>query len=208
MSEKVGIFIDGGYMRAAVKYAFSNIDSDYWGEQEQDRPINRHFPESKVDYEKLAIKMAGGRKVAFRAFYTCPPLSEENVPEEQESRDIVRERHIAYKEFSAYLKGIEYEVREGFLRPRKEKRPEQKGVDTFLARDIATLVAKEDIDQICLVTGDGDFWPVVRLAKREDMVFTILWYAKGENCYVNKYLKNECCCTHELNQIEKEIRRW
>lgn len=43
----------------------------------------------------------------------------------------------------------------------------QKGVDTKLAIDIATLVYKKQVDQIILLANDSDFAPATRLAQDE-----------------------------------------
>lgn len=43
----------------------------------------------------------------------------------------------------------------------------QKGVDMKLGIDIASLAYKKQVDQIVLITGDSDFVPAAKLARRE-----------------------------------------
>ncbi len=54
---------------------------------------------------------------------------------------------------------------------------EQKGVDVKMALDVAALAYKRLVDRIILVTGDSDFVPAAKLARREgiDVVLDPLW---------------------------------
>ncbi|GMV95558.1 MAG: hypothetical protein AMXMBFR82_53360 [Candidatus Hydrogenedentota bacterium] len=53
----------------------------------------------------------------------------------------------------------------------------QKGVDMRLGLDIASLAFKRQVDQIILVSGDSDFVPAAKLARREgiDFILDPLW---------------------------------
>lgn len=53
----------------------------------------------------------------------------------------------------------------------------QKGVDMRIGLDIATLTLKRQVDTIVLVTGDSDFVPAAKLARREGVEFLLdpLW---------------------------------
>jgi uncharacterized LabA/DUF88 family protein len=54
---------------------------------------------------------------------------------------------------------------------------EQKGVDIKMALDIAALAYKRLVDRIVLITGDADFVPAAKLARREgiDVILDPLW---------------------------------
>jgi len=54
---------------------------------------------------------------------------------------------------------------------------EQKGVDVKIALDVATLAFKRLVDRVVLITGDSDFVPAAKLARREgiDVVLDPLW---------------------------------
>lgn len=54
---------------------------------------------------------------------------------------------------------------------------EQKGVDMKLGIDIASLSYKKQVDQIILISGDSDFVPAAKLARREgiDFILDPLW---------------------------------
>ena len=53
----------------------------------------------------------------------------------------------------------------------------QKGVDMKLGIDIASLAYKKLVDRVVLITGDCDFVPAAKLARREglDVVLDPLW---------------------------------
>ena len=49
----------------------------------------------------------------------------------------------------------------------------QKGVDMRIGLDISTLTLKKQVDTIILVTGDSDFVPAAKLARREGVEFLL-----------------------------------
>jgi len=53
----------------------------------------------------------------------------------------------------------------------------QKGVDMRLGLDIASLAYKRQVNQIVLVSGDADFVPAAKLARREgiDFILDPMW---------------------------------
>jgi uncharacterized LabA/DUF88 family protein len=50
---------------------------------------------------------------------------------------------------------------------------EQKGVDMRIGVDIASLAFKRQVDQIVLISGDSDFVPAAKLARREGIDFIV-----------------------------------
>lgn len=61
----------------------------------------------------------------------------------------------------------------------------QKGVDMRIGLDIASLAYKRQINQIVLVSGDSDFVPAAKLARREgiDFVLDPMWSTIRPNLY-------------------------
>ena len=53
----------------------------------------------------------------------------------------------------------------------------QKGTDMKIGVDIATLASKQRVDKIVLVTGDADFVPAAKMARREgiDFILDPMW---------------------------------
>ena len=54
---------------------------------------------------------------------------------------------------------------------------QQKGVDMKIGIDIASLTYKHQVDQIILISGDSDFVPAAKLARREgiDFILDPMW---------------------------------
>lgn len=50
---------------------------------------------------------------------------------------------------------------------------DQKGVDMRIGIDIASLAYKKQVDQIVLISGDSDFVPAAKLARREGIDFVL-----------------------------------
>ncbi|MCD7742207.1 MAG: NYN domain-containing protein [Ruminococcus sp.] len=50
---------------------------------------------------------------------------------------------------------------------------EQKGVDMRIGVDISSLAFKKQVDQIILVSGDSDFVPAAKQARREGIDFLL-----------------------------------
>ena len=61
----------------------------------------------------------------------------------------------------------------------------QKGVDMRIAIDIASLTLKKQASTIVLVSGDSDFVPAAKLARREGMEFILdpLWQSINEDLF-------------------------
>jgi len=100
------------------------------------------------------------RKVALRLGY----LSQESakwVLKEGALKDLVKGK-ITVGEIQD--NDVEYQVR-------------QKGIDVRIGVDISTMALKGQVDQIVLVTGDSDFVPASKLARREgiDIILDPMW---------------------------------
>ena len=80
----------------------------------------------------------------------------------------------------------------------------QKGVDMKIGLDISTLALKKQVDQIILISGDSDFVPASKLARREgiDFILDPLWahikddlweHIDGLRCKVPNPKNNKLC---------------
>jgi len=61
----------------------------------------------------------------------------------------------------------------------------QKGVDMRIGLDIASITLKKQADTIILVTGDSDFVPAAKLARREGVEFILdpMWQQVGDDLF-------------------------
>ena len=81
------------------------------------------------------------------------------------------------KRLKARWLGIQnHEVRLGFR---------QKGVDMRIGLDIASITLKKQADAIILISGDSDFVPAAKLARREGIEFILdpMWQNVNEDLY-------------------------
>lgn len=157
----LAIFLDGGYLDALCKNHFGGVRMDY---QKLSAEIHRRVEEAS----------AGTVEHLRTYYYTCPPY-QGNPPTADESRLLA-----GYQRFVHAVSFIpRFELREGRLQRRgsdQSGRPifQQKRVDLLLGLDIASLSAKQQVMNVALLAGDGDFHPAVRVAKQEGVSFWLL----------------------------------
>jgi len=62
---------------------------------------------------------------------------------------------------------------------------EQKGVDMRIGLDIASVAYKKQVDRIVLISGDSDFVPAAKLARREgiDVILDPMWANVNKSLY-------------------------
>lgn len=72
---------------------------------------------------------------------------------------------------------------------------EQKGVDMKIGIDIASLAYKKQVEQIVLISGDSDFVPASKLARREgiDFILDPLWAPIKNDLYEHIDGIRSCC---------------
>ncbi len=136
-------------------------------------------------------------------FYDCPPLSKKlHNPISKTSIDLSKtsmykfrtclHKFLVRKPSMALRLGYLDEHGEWKVKPRKMKEflqgkltygdlcdddvfyhARQKGVDMKIGLDIATLTHKKLVDKIILISGDSDFVPASKLARREGIYFAL-----------------------------------
>lgn len=80
---------------------------------------------------------------------------------------------------------------------------EQKGVDMKIGLDIASMAYKQQVDQIVLISGDSDFVPAAKLARREgiDFILDPMWAKIKPDLYEHiDGLRSQC-----KNQIKQDV---
>lgn len=146
---RIAIFIDGAY--------FDVTNRDECGGL-------------KIDYAKLALKMAGGVEILRTYYYNCLPY-QQTPPTPEDSA-----RFAHAQSFHAALRSLpRFEVREGMLVYRgNTKMGEpiyvQKGIDIQLGVDLVLLSAKQQISHAVVVAGDSDLIPALCVAKNEGVL--------------------------------------
>ena len=158
MAEKVGIFIDAGYVRHVLKH---------------------EFKQARIDYGKLAeslVKSCGPEATILRTyFYDCEPYQGEPPTQEESKRLADSQRfHEALRRIPFFEVRLGKLVRRGIDKGSGKPFLEQKQVDVYMATDILMLSLKRAVNHVVLITGDSDFIPVVKVARDEGVQITLV----------------------------------
>lgn len=137
----------------------------------------------KVDYERLADKLASGSRGRTYVFDALPADGSK------------REAKQKFLDRLKYLESFQVEL--GYVKSEKKTCPKcgcaiefqrQKKVDILLATRL--LERAEKVQKIILVAGDGDFTPAVEVAKQKAKV--LLAYGEQGNTGAATQLKQAC----------------
>lgn len=82
---------------------------------------------------------------------------------------------------------------------------DQKGVDMKIGLDIASMAYKRQVDQIILISGDSDFVPAAKLARREgiDFILDPMWNPIKEN--LSEHIDGlHTCCPRPVKAASEE----
>ena len=85
----------------------------------------------------------------------------------------------------------------------------EKGIDIAMAVDVLQIGLEDKIDVAVLVTGDGDFVPLVRaLMKHGIRVMTVYFEYEedGKKSFANPRLLDACNYSLNINELEKDKR--
>jgi uncharacterized LabA/DUF88 family protein len=146
---RIAIFIDGAYLQYTMRDEFGG---------------------AKIDFAKLALKMAGGREILRSYFYDCLPYKSAR-PTQHESDLFSKKQTFFYTldrlpRFQVRLGRLEFRGKDINGKPIFE----QKRVDILMGVDLVLLAAKHQIDDAAILAGDSDFLPAVEAAKPEGVV--------------------------------------
>ena len=179
--------IDGGFLKKKYKQTFKkHLEAS-----------NLEF------LAKRLITITTGKKpedVSYRAYYyDCPPYGEKAEIPLSGGQEMDFGQGAAHDKLSTFLSDVKllpyFAVREGFLsfegwslKPKAYQGKsgslkitssdfkvslKQKGVDTKIGLDIAWVSYEKISSRIILVTGDSDFTPAVKTARRNGIFITL-----------------------------------
>lgn len=82
----------------------------------------------------------------------------------------------------------------------------QKGVDMRIGVDITTLTLKKQVDTIVLVTGDSDFVPAAKVARREGVEFILDPMRQNVNEDLNEHVDG-IISVFQMDQMDDELEQ-
>lgn len=180
---RIGVFYDGSYFTYAQLH-YNTIPEKGWIVFE---------PLHELIEQIVAEKEQGfnSYKVVYASWFQGLKHAKQT---ETKHLEIERNRHIDLIEAGVELK---------FTHNNQEQN--EKGVDVKMALEVLQIALDDKIDIAVLITGDGDFIPLVRaLMKQGKRV--LLFYFDYENNYnksfANKKLINACNYTVNFAEIE------
>lgn len=146
---RVAIFIDGAYLDATLRNECGGV---------------------RIDYAKLAKKLAGSTEILRTYYYNSLPYQRPHPTPDESTR------FAQAQKFHGALNALpRFEVREGMLVYRGDDihgKPiyVQKGVDIRFGVDLVLLSTKQQISHAVLIAGDSDFIPAINVAKNEGVL--------------------------------------
>ena len=189
---KTAILVDGGFYRKRSKALWGNKApadranelNEYCYKHLHDKYENRYL------YRVFYYDCPPIAKNIYNPI-TQKTVSLEHTPEYSWMNEFLRElKH--HRKFALRMGRISDTQVHYFLRPEPTKKLlrgdidvknitmndldlnlEQKGVDMRIGVDISSLVFKQQIDQIILISGDSDFVPAAKQARREGIDFIL-----------------------------------
>lgn len=188
---KYAILIDGGFAKtklgsrdnpASAKNFTQLVEKIRQHEFLQHKYLYRVYYYDAPPYSKSHNKPLNGGKHNFAA----DPLTIHN---QQVLKDLTLEDHFALRIGEIRFRGWElntaslpngvdhHTITSENLRPSLQ----QKGVDMRIGLDIASLSLKRQVDIIVLVTGDSDFVPPMKFARREGIQLALITF--GHNVH-------------------------
>ncbi|MDA8334869.1 MAG: NYN domain-containing protein [Peptococcaceae bacterium] len=157
MSDRIAIFIDGGYLDKILELRFSRVH---------------------IDYNKLSSWMSRECDILRTYYYTCLPYknSDNPTPEQEERYNNKQKFHYALNSLPRFTVRVGKLKLKGFDIATRQPIFEQKGVDIMLCIDMISLALKNKVTHIALLASDGDFLPVIEAVRNEGVV-TYLYHS-------------------------------
>ena len=84
---------------------------------------------------------------------------------------------------------------------------QQKGVDMRIGIDIASVTYKKQVDQIILISGDSDFVPAAKMARREgiDFILDPMWADIRDDLFEHIDGLESCWGKTSAKKVEKQV---
>jgi uncharacterized LabA/DUF88 family protein len=182
---RIGVFYDGSHFNYAQNYFYGKGYGWLSFQQFQkllEDYIRKHY---QGDLEYKVVYAAW-----YQGLYTAPNSDEKRLK-------LDRQRHQ-----DLLHAGIETK-----FQPMSASSKKEKGIDVAMAIDILEIALFDVFDLAVLVTGDGDFVPLVRSLNKHSKLVTVAYFDyedNGHKSFCNERLKDACSLAINVNGLEKE----
>jgi len=127
--------------------------------------MNHAIPSHTIDYHKLGLKLVGNRKIIRINYYISELNPEWDDGARTQQRFLAALKHLSF--LTVRTRPLRYSAN-------KQKKWE-KGIDILIATDMLIGAYLNGYDTVMLVSGDGDFAPVLdeikKMGKRVENAF-------------------------------------
>lgn len=182
---RIGVFYDGSHFNYAQNFFYGK---GYGWLSFQP------FHKLLEDYTRKHIQGDFEYKVVYAAWYQGL-YSATNADEKHLKLDRQRHQDLMHA-------GIETK-----FQPMSQSSNMEKGIDVAMAIDILEIGLSEVIDLAVLVTGDGDFVPLVRSLMKHSVTVNIAYFDyedNGRKSFANERLKEACSKAININALEND----
>ena len=189
---KTAILVDGGFYRKRAYYLFGPKSPaerakelrDYWSAHLKDRHENRYLyrvfyydcPPSDQNVHdpitKHTIKLKDSPEYKWMTEFLGELKHQRKFAVRLGSLNDAQLYYQLNRDATKKLLNGTLEIKDITLRD-MDLHMEQKGVDMRIGVDISSLAFKRQVDQIILISGDSDFVPAAKQARREGIDFVL-----------------------------------
>lgn len=183
---RVGVFYDGSYFTFAQRYFYFQRKLGWLDFRAFQGLIENFIRTKEQGYTHYRIVYAAW----FQGMFSSRDAAEHQLK---------RDRQVYQDLMHA---GIEPK-----FMPMPQSGQEEKGADVSLAIDAMQIGLEGKVDIAVLVTGDGDFVPLVRALMKQGIRVMAAYfeYEEGKyNSFINERLLNVCNFAMNVNEIEKD----
>ena len=182
---RIGVFYDGSHFNYAQNYFYGKK-----GEWLSFPPIHKFFEE----YVRKNFQGFLDYKVVYSAWYQGL-FTTAHADEKKLKLDRNRQQDLLHA-------GIETK-----FYPMSQTSQREKGIDVAMAIDVLQVGLEGIMDVAVLVTGDGDFVPLVRALMKRGITVIVAYFEYEENdkkSFANVRLKEAANFVININSLEKD----
>jgi Uncharacterized conserved protein len=182
---RIGVFYDGSHFNYAQNYFYGKGHG--WLSFQP-------FHKLLEDYIRKHIQGDFDYKVVYAAWYQGL-YTAANADEKHLKLDRQRHQDLMHA-------GIDTK-----FQPMAQSLNMEKGIDVAMAIDILEIGLSDVIDLAILVTGDGDFVPLVRSLMKHGITVAVTYFEYEENgkkSFANERLKEACMLAININSLEND----
>lgn len=182
---RIGVFYDGSYFSIARRHYYHQRKLGWLTFQPFHAFIEDYMQQTEPGYFSYKVVYAAW----FQGLFTSKKASEEQL---------------------RFDRNLYHDLMHAGIEPKyapMSQADREKGIDVSMAVDALQTGLDGKFDIAALVTGDGDFVPLVRALMKQGIRVIAVYFAyeesSGKKCFVNERLLSACNYVVDINNLEK-----